>query len=123
MNACSQDIAPGLCHPLSKEVCLAIAHHRVRFALTTLYYTMVFDRKQLHVRLNGKVAHFWNRRRVGMGAVVAEHHMEIHDLLSLLREIGEAANLAPLKGIVGVVQLIFDKAQVRSIHNLPSVST
>jgi hypothetical protein len=118
VDACSWDVTPRLCHPLSEENCLALTHYRVRFALITPSYTMIFDQAKLLIRLKGNVAYIWNRRRVSMGAVDAEHHMEIHDLLSLLREIGEAANLAPLKGIVGAIQLIFDKAQVRSMHNL-----
>jgi hypothetical protein len=78
----------------------------------TVDATMVFDHRNLHVRFLGKAAHVWNRRAVSMGTIIADHHMEIHDLLGILRELGEAADLAPLKGVVGIIQLIFDKAQV-----------
>jgi hypothetical protein len=73
---------------------------------------MPFDYRNLRVRLVGKIAHVWNPRAAKMGSIIADHHMEIHELLSILREIGEAADLAPLKGVVGIIQLIFDKAQV-----------
>jgi hypothetical protein len=69
--------------------------------------------KDLCIRVVGKVAHIWSHGGQKLSAVVVNRYEELDQVLDLIYNIGEAANIAPLKGIAGVIRLIIKKTKVR----------
>jgi hypothetical protein len=63
------------------------------------------------IRLVGKVAQIHDRR-VNISTVLVNHHRELDSILEVIYNIGEAANVPPLKGIVGIIRSVLGQVKV-----------
>jgi hypothetical protein len=73
--------------------------------------------QDLYIRLIGKTAHVTCRRDQHVSRVIADYHRELEVVLNFIYNIGEAPNIAPLKGVAGIVRLILGIVKVRPFHH------
>jgi hypothetical protein len=69
------------------------------------------------IRLVGKTAHITRRRTKRIGRAIVDYHREFDGILELIYNIGESANIAPLKGVAGIVRLVLGTMKVRGSIN------